>query len=569
MKSRSLVTALVLLFGVTAFAEQEPAKKAVPSRNAVVKAKQPPAVPCPITPVQASTRSRSEVKKPAPLFSLNPPVKTLNQRFQVLAGKKEPGASVYINNQQVIPANPYSSWYYEYPYSAQANPRLSLGIALAPRKVISLLSVDLNSVLSLSAEAPRISAISLDDPQNKDIILTIQDPAGVLSYNIYYANDLNSPAPNSCFILAQADFPVSGSGTTTWRDNGSFTQTHPKNVTMRFYKLEIARINSSLPQIITITPTHNSTFLAGAKIDIRVNAWHPSGDALQYQFSLGGIVKQPWSGSNSYSWQTLSSDTAAISITCEVKDTKANTVTRTISYRILNPTAEEILQRLAQNYSRIFDFRADMELSSTLNGQPFGETQYCRYYFKAPAKEKTETYSAASRSLKTDIIIINGSVMYLVNPQNGIKQEVNLLTDTAVNASQFSQLDMYYHQTLFTNGHLVVRDDGKSELNNMLVYLEATPKGPNNLYDQLGIAIDYLKGIIIRFLLYKRNSSGQLELIQETRTLESRLFNNAWLPTKMSKSPNLSAANLVTTLTYDNLQLNTGLQDLDFDPDKQ
>ena len=43
----------------------------------------------------------------------------------------------------------------------------------------------------------------------------------------------------------------------------------------------------------------------------------------------------------------------------------------------------------------------------------------------------------------------------------------------------------------------------------------------------------------------------------------------AWLPVRMTKTPNLTSGNLVSTLNYNNLQVNIGLTDLDFDPDRQ
>lgn len=104
----------------------------------------------------------------------------------------------------------------------------------------------------------------------------------------------------------------------------------------------------------------------------------------------------------------------------------------------------------------------------------------------------------------------------------------------------------------------------------MLIALDATPKTANNMYDKLTFVIDYSKGILKRFLIYRKNSSGQLELVQETKTLTSqKMPNNAWLPIKMTKNPHLTAGTLISTLTYSNLQANVGLTDSDFDPNSQ
>ena len=93
-------------------------------------------------------------------------------------------------------------------------------------------------------------------------------------------------------------------------------------------------------------------------------------------------------------------------------------------YRIIDPTVEEVLQRLNDNYAKIYDFSADMLINVNLNNQPLDKPQYCRYYFKAPqnigenktaAKEKTETFIDAARTVKTSIIIINGKDMSSIN----------------------------------------------------------------------------------------------------------------------------------------------------------
>ena len=324
------------------------------------------------------------------------------------------------------------------------------------------------------------------------------------------------------------------------------------------------------PKIIRIIPPNGSTFLAGANIKIRVYAYDPNKDPLEYQFLIGGSIKQPWSNSNTYIWQTSASDTAAVDITCQVRDNKGGQSSKTITYHIINPTIKEILQKVADNYAKIYDFKADMSLASTLDGQPFGTPEYCRYYFKAPNKEKTESFTDSSRTTKTEVIIINGSNMYLIDPVKNIKQQVDLLADAGIDATQFNQMDLYYNLTLFLSKHTITKNNSNSELNNMIVALDVIPKTPNNIYDKLGISIDYSKGIIVRYSIYRRNESSQLELDQETKIIASqRMSNNTWLPKKMTKTPNLTSGTFISILTYENIQINTGLTDFDFDPNMQ
>ena len=342
-----------------------------------------------------------------------------------------------------------------------------------------------------------------------------------------------------------------------------------KSYTFNFKLKAITQTNHP-PVITSLIPEDGSTFLAGASINIQILASDPDKDLLEYQISIGGSVKKPYSSQNSFLWQTSSADTGSINILCEVRDSKGLTASKTISLSIINPTAEEILNKVSQNYAKISDLKADMILSSTLNGEPFGETEYCRYYFKAPDKEKTETYSDSSRLAKTDIIIINGHLMYLINPTNNIKQEVDLLLETGVEADQFGQSDLYYNQALFLSQHTIIKNGLDSDLNNIIIALDVVPNIPNNLYDKLSIAIDYNKGIINKFSIYRKNENNEIELVQETQTIESKQMpNSAWIPIKMTKTPNLTSGNLISTLIYENLQLNTGLTDIDFDPTRQ
>jgi outer membrane lipoprotein-sorting protein len=324
------------------------------------------------------------------------------------------------------------------------------------------------------------------------------------------------------------------------------------------------------PKIVKIRPKANSTFLAGANIKIQVRAVDANRDPLEYQFLIGGTVKQAWSTANTYNWQTTEADTGATDITCEVRDNKGGQDTKTIPCQIINPTVEEILQKVADNYAKIYDFKADMVFSSTLNGQPFGKTEYCRYYFMAPNKEKTETYSDQERNKKTDIIIIDGSTMHLIDPVKNIKQDVDLLTETGMDAAQFDQMNIYYNQPIFLSQNIVTKNNTDSEFNNMVIALDVNPNNQNNVYDKLAISINYLKGIISEYSIYKKNESGELELVQETKAINAHeMPNSAWIPVKMIKTPNLSSGALISTLTYSNVQINAGLTDLDFNPNKQ
>lgn len=319
------------------------------------------------------------------------------------------------------------------------------------------------------------------------------------------------------------------------------------------------------PVINAIIPENGSISLAKAKINIQVNATDQNKDILKYQFFIGEQLAQDWSTSNNYEWQTSNSDTGTVGITCNVKDTYDKTDTKTITIHIVEPTIDEILKRVVDNYAKISDLKADMILSSTLNGSPFGQNEYCRYYLRPPNQEKTETFSSSNRIAKTDTIITNGSDMYLINPIKKTTQKVDLLIETRISPEQFNQTDLYYNQGAFLNNHNVIENSANSDLSNSIVVLEATPKTPNNIYTKLGLYIDYNKGLLSKIVYYKDNEPPQT--FEAVETLQ--MPNGAWVVSKLKKVPNLTAGDLIVTLTYSNIKINSGLIDAVFDPTKQ
>jgi len=337
-----------------------------------------------------------------------------------------------------------------------------------------------------------------------------------------------------------------------------------------FDDLSVSTAVNSAPQITNITPADNSDILLGVKVNITATASDTDNDPLEYQFSIAGTIKQAWSSASTYSWQTSEADLGLSSVTCEVRDNKGGTASKTISLRVINPTVEEILQKVADNYAKIYDLKADMTLTSTLNGQPFGQDDYCRYYFKAPNKERTDSFSDSSRVTKTEANIIDGSTMYLIDPVKKIIQPVDLLVEAGINNAQFNQMDLYYNQANFLSNHTVTRNLGKSDLSNFIVAFDTIPKEQNSLYSKLELYIDYNKGLLNKSCLYKQDANGQPELLQTIETVESQQMpNGVWVVKKINKTPVLKSGNLIDTASYENQQVNIGLTDTDFDPEKQ
>ena len=62
-----------------------------------------------------------------------------------------------------------------------------------------------------------------------------------------------------------------------------------KTYTVNF---SLKRIPNLPPKILKVIPYDNSTFLVGASVKIRVYAFDPEKGPLEYQFLIGGAIKQ-------------------------------------------------------------------------------------------------------------------------------------------------------------------------------------------------------------------------------------------------------------------------------------
>lgn len=229
------------------------------------------------------------------------------------------------------------------------------------------------------------------------------------------------------------------------------------------------------------------------------------------------------------------------------------------------PTVEQVLQKVSDNSRLIEDLKADMTISTILDSQPLGEEGYYIYYFKKPKKEKIETYSSSDRGNKIDVTIIDGPTMYLVNPITKEVQSIDLLAKSSIDSAQFNQMDICYNLSEFLNGHTVTKNEGDSDLINFIMAIEAVPRTENPLYTKLELFIDYKKGLLIKSLLFKDSSLREKMEVQESQLMP----NEAWVPVKMIKVPMLTSGNLISTLTYSDIQINVGLTDDVFDPTKQ
>jgi hypothetical protein len=95
-------------------------------------------------------------------------------------------------------------------------------------------------------------------------------------------------------------------------------------------------IGNQPPQITSLSPENNSTFIEEDLIEISVQAQDPDNDDLEYRYLVEGEVIQDWTNQASYSWQTEAGDVKLKSISVQARDefgAEASSQTQVFLYR--------------------------------------------------------------------------------------------------------------------------------------------------------------------------------------------------------------------------------------------
>lgn len=119
---------------------------------------------------------------------------------------------------------------------------------------------------------PRISGIHY--VSGTGLRLTIEDPAGVDSYNIQYSDNGGETWQTAKVSGVPVKVPVSGTGTTTWLDDGSSTSPSPLDVVNgRWYRVVVAQSHQvfvGTPQDLSGGITFAVNGPAGSKLRVEV-----------------------------------------------------------------------------------------------------------------------------------------------------------------------------------------------------------------------------------------------------------------------------------------------------------
>ena len=223
---------------------------------------------------------------------------------------------------------------------------------------------------------------------------------------------------------------------------------------------------------------------------------------------------------------------------------------------------EDLLRKLQANYSLIQDMKAKTTSSCKLDSKTFGEVDHSILHFKAPDKMKIVAYATEEMKEIDNIVIISGQKMYAI--QKGMEEfeEVDLLKETGLTSAQFSQMDLCYKTDEFINNHNLEMDEKNSDLSKSIYAIDAIPKTSNALYSKLKLFIDYEKGLLVKYKVYKGENLREAMEVKKCKKID----NLAWLPTSILTTAFISSGNFETIEKYTETELNIGIPDSEFEP---
>ena len=255
-----------------------------------------------------------------------------------------------------------------------------------------------------------------------------------------------------------------------------------------------------------------------------------------------------------------------VTVNIEVKDNVGNLAAKEFSFYIKILTAEEALELVKANHDKIQDMKATLEGKSTYKSQPYGKGVYADYWYKYPDKKKTRYYTSSTRDEVDNISILADTALHYINPSKNIRQTVDILEGKGVtkqdlaNANPIDNLDSF----ISANDVVTISNDKG------LYFIEATPKEENSHYNKISLYIDSSHSLLQKTELYKDNNLKQITEISSCEELDG-----IYVASETKKIPVLEDDNgdtsldFITTVTYSNIEINTGIPDSEFDPEQQ
>jgi len=186
--------------------------------------------------------------------------------------------------------------------------------------------------------------------------------------------------------------------------------------------------------------------------------------------------------------------------------------------------------------------------------------KYCRYYFLAPDKERTDSYAkpAAAGIPEQTLIVDKDKLIYIAGSQ---RREVDLKREFSDSGLDINILNVCYAADDFVSGHEIKLDQSAGDAGNLIFALEAVPLKENSLYKKLLLRVDYRRGVISGFDIYTAGEDGEgIRLRQSIRVLKTKEFpGKIFLPMQMKKTVYLGGGEIRSEISYSQARLNSGL----------
>ncbi len=250
---------------------------------------------------------------------------------QTLSGTKAADTSLWLNGTQILPLNADTTWSYTYSLIEGTN-------------VLNLLTKDLNG----NASATITTSILLDTTPPTTPVVT-DDGAFTSTFTQLHATWTSSdPGSGLAAFEYRIGTTSTGSEVVAATSAGlatTLTRTGLTLVQGQLYYIAIRAkngagtwsdwgvsdgiyANASAPILSTFSPADGQKFTHGTTVTLSATATDADGDALAYQFSVNGTIKQSWSLLNTYSWLTTVSDIGLTTLLVEVRDGHGGSVTK-------------------------------------------------------------------------------------------------------------------------------------------------------------------------------------------------------------------------------------------------
>lgn len=259
---------------------------------------------------------------------INTPLTPTYELTQTLSGIKEKGTSIWINNQEKIPANDSSSWSYELALNEGEN-----NILIFSKDKAGNQSPAVSIPIFVDRSAPTITKVTDDGDityDRKNLHCTWQGSyttAPIVEYQ--YAIGITQ-GQNGTDVVGWASTGLNTEVTHNFAgiqlvpNTTYYFNIKAKNILGLWSEVGSSdgiTVKNKSPEITKITTsTGENKFTEGNLIEVSIESYDPEMDNYQIRYLVDGVVLQDWDYNKTFKWQTKPGDIRAKTITAEVMD---------------------------------------------------------------------------------------------------------------------------------------------------------------------------------------------------------------------------------------------------------